>query len=354
MGRPRGGLYAAPSADVIDAAEDVAITENRLRKRRLERELEEEEDFFREREARDRAQVEAERERARKEQAQRKRRDWENGWITHALNRVPRDAPQALELEAHTQAAEVLGKLQPDHPSDAVRRLVEAAVEKALAPWRCQVQQRRAIEAALSTLPFGLRHDREFAEQRNEAIRLVTAAVMQCPPSTSFDAALSAATEALRPTAKAFEHGRLCREVIGWTLVRGGNVDELEEARESARVALAKLPIGCSRTQMERAREQALIPLLARIAQRDRAEAARAEEQQRRTRAEWRVDLQLNHVERYLGEAYDYPNIHEQFRNARRLKEKIRPALIVECIADANLDNEDIRSRIEELVDELI
>jgi hypothetical protein len=41
---------------VINAAEDVAITENRLRKRRLERELEEEEDFFRERDARESAQ----------------------------------------------------------------------------------------------------------------------------------------------------------------------------------------------------------------------------------------------------------------------------------------------------------
>src|SRR6185369_14241623 len=61
------GLYAEPSDGVIDAAEEVAITENRLRKRRLERELEEEEDFFRERHMREAAQRAADQEGTRQE-----------------------------------------------------------------------------------------------------------------------------------------------------------------------------------------------------------------------------------------------------------------------------------------------
>lgn len=352
--RPRDGLYAAPSDGVIDAAEDVAITENRLRKRRLERELEVEEDFFRERAARDRAQAEAERERARKEHDLRKRRAWENDWITHALNRVPRDAPRELELEVHAQASEVLARLQPDHPTHAVLRLIDAAVEKALAPWRFQIRQCRAIEAALATLPFDLLHGRDFAAQRNEAARLATAAMTQCRPDAPFDATVSVAVEAVKPIVRAFEHARASKEVIGWTSVRGASLSELDEAKDLVRAALSHLPVGCSRAQMERAREQALIPLAARIAERDRAEAARAEERRRRQQAEWRVDFQIGHIERYLDETYEYPTIHDRFADARRLKEKIRPTLVAECIADPDLDTEDIRSRIEELVDELI
>ena len=119
---------------MIDSAEEVTITENRLRKRRLERELEQEEDFFRERATRAAADQAAEREEARKQQERRRRREWEDEWISFALDRVPDNAPKELGLEVHSQIAEALARLQPDQPAIAVRRIVEAAVDKALAP----------------------------------------------------------------------------------------------------------------------------------------------------------------------------------------------------------------------------
>jgi excisionase family DNA binding protein len=60
---PPDGLLAAPSAELIEAAEEVKIVENRLRKRRVERESEEVEDWFRDRDRQQAAREAAERQR---------------------------------------------------------------------------------------------------------------------------------------------------------------------------------------------------------------------------------------------------------------------------------------------------
>ena len=88
--------------------------------------------------------------------------------------------------------------------------------------------------------------------------------------------------------------------------MRGASLAELDEAKEVVSVALMKLPAGCSRAQMERSRDSALAPLIARVAERVRAEETNAAEQRRRKDAERRVDWQLGHIERYLGDAYEY------------------------------------------------
>lgn len=356
--RVPGGLYAEPSDGVIDAAEDVAITENRLRKRRLERELEEEEDFFRERDAREVAQQAADREAARKEQQRQQRREWENAWIAYALRCVPDDAPRDLELDVHGQVTNALTALQIDQPECAVRRVIEAAVEKALIPWRRQAQRRQAIDAAISCLPFQLRHNRDFADEKQAAIRIAAHAVDQARPDDDYDSLEAAAKHAVAPILKAFEHAQLSEQVVAWTIVRGASSREDDEAKELVRTALAKLPIGSSRAQMERARDEALVPLLARIIDRERAEVATAEEHRRRQATERRVHSQMGYVDDYLKEAYayedSYSGVYERLEDARRLTPTIRNALLEECVADPTLDDDDIRSRIEELVDEFL
>jgi hypothetical protein len=66
----------------------------------------------------------------------------------------------------------------------------------------------------------------------------------------------------------------------------------------------------------------------------------------------------LDHIGDYLKEDYEYEDtyagIGERFDDARRLKEQIRPTLLEECLADPSLDDDDLRGRIEELVDELL
>ena len=63
-GEPPAGLLAAPSDEVIGAAEEVKIVESRLQKRRLEKQAEELEDWFRDRNRRQAAQETAERQKA--------------------------------------------------------------------------------------------------------------------------------------------------------------------------------------------------------------------------------------------------------------------------------------------------
>ncbi len=352
------GLYAAPSEDVIDSAEQVAITENRLRRRRLERELEQEEDFFRERTARETAQEAAEREQARKQQERQRRRQWEDEWITYALDRVPSDAPKELGLEVHSQVAEALARLQPDQPAVAVRRIVEAAIEKALTPWRRQTDRMQAIEAAVHSLPSEIRHRSELEELKQEAARLAAIAVNQCPPDASYQALESAARQAVKPVTRAYEHAQACQQMAAWTVVRGATPSEQQEATDIVKAALIKLPVGCSRAQMERTRDEALAPLMARIAERERVEAAKAEQQRQRTATEWRLMRLLDHIGEYLKEAYDYEDgfagIQERFEDARRLNEPIRTRLLEELLANPAMDDQDIRARIEELVDELL
>ena len=352
------GLYAEPSDGVIDAAEEVAITENRLRKRRLERELEEEEDFFRARNERAAAQQAADQDAARQTQLRQHRQEWENEWLTHALKCVPNGVPRELELDVHAQVSSVLTALQPNQPEYAVRRVVEAAVEKALVPWRRQAQRKRAIEAAISSLPFQIRSHRDFVEQKHATARIVANAVEQVPSDASYEFLEASAKAAIAPIVRSFEHAQLSEQVAAWSFVRGANAREDAEAKDVVRIALAKLPIGSSRAQMERARDEALVPLLVKISERGRAEVAQADEQRRRQTVEWRVESQLGYIDDYLKEAYtyedDYGGIYERFDDARRLKEPIRNALIEECMADPQMDQEDIRSRIEELVDDLV
>ncbi len=352
------GLYAEPSEDVIDSAEEVTITENRLRKRRLERELEQEEDFFRERATREAAGQAAEREEARKQQERRRRREWEDEWIEFALDRVPDNAPKELGLEVHSQVAEALGRLQADQPAIAVRRIVEAAVDKALAPWHRTNERVKAIEEAIRGLPYAIQRNDELEDLKLEAIRLATNAVNQCHPEAASATLQAAARNSVKPVLRVFEHAQTVNAVASWIFVRGASSQEQREADELVKTALAKLPVGSSRTQMERTRDEALAPVLARIAERERVAAAKAEQQRQRTAAEWRLNRLLDHIGDYLKEAYEYEDtyagIGERFDDARRLKEQIRPTLLEECLADPSLDDDDVRGRIEELVDELL
>jgi len=355
-------LLAPPSEAAIDAADTVARLGYEVQALGLARQREEELDYFREREANEAAR-EAERQeqewqRQSEAEAQAQRREWEDEWISYALNRVPHEAPREVETAVYNEILQTLSNLTPDRSEAVLRRVVEAAVEKALSPWRTQANRVQAINAALKSLPFDLQHKADFVEQKHEAMRLAAAAISQCPVTTPYALLVSTATQAIKPIVKAAEHARLCKQIAALAIVRGGTYEDFVEARELTADALSKVPIGCSRAQMERACDQALAPLEARIAERKRAEAHQVEEQRKRQNAEWRVAFQLGHVDQYLKDEFEYDEgysgICERLEDARRLKEKIKPILISECISDESLDGEDIRDRIEQLVEKYI
>jgi hypothetical protein len=79
----------------------------------------------------------------------------------------------------------------------------------------------------------------------------------------------AAARQAIVPLVREFEHQRACAEIIA--SVRGelsGADAEVEEGNEGVQKALAELPVGTSRREMEKARDLALEPIRGRIAAR--------------------------------------------------------------------------------------
>src|ERR1017187_7867163 len=154
-------LLAEPSSEVVNAVEEVTITERLLEKRKLEHALEEEEDWFRAR-ADQQAQREAERREADRVRqnaaaAERRRKDRDNNWLRYAMRIVPYDARGQVEQEVHEQVQAALDKIRLGEPAPLLHRVVDATVAKVLKPWRRSKDIAQAIEDARGSLPFEMR-----------------------------------------------------------------------------------------------------------------------------------------------------------------------------------------------------
>src|ERR1019366_5983902 len=128
-------LLAGSSSEVVSAADQVDITRSMLEKRKIDRDLEETEDWFRDRQRQQAAAEAEERQRTVAKQAEQRRLQWMQQWMQYALNSLPYGARQQVEIEVHTMVQEALSGLQPGQREDITRRLVDAAVHRALVPW---------------------------------------------------------------------------------------------------------------------------------------------------------------------------------------------------------------------------
>ena len=262
------GLLAAPSPDVVEAAEDVAITESRLKRRKIDRELEETEDWFREREDREAARIEAqERERHRQAEAEQERRAWTDKWLAHALDSLPYDAPAEARLDVQEQIEAALAKLHPTQPDYTVERLVKAAAGRGLAPWRRRKELEKAIEAGCDGLPWTMRHDSAW---KHRAALAAGEAITRLRDGASSAEMEAAAAVELKPLVAEYEHQKRCNDLADSTrrLLPDGSYDEREHGKEVLAEALAKLAVGASERQLEAAAAEALEPIRATVAAR--------------------------------------------------------------------------------------
>jgi hypothetical protein len=349
---PPEGLWASPSDELIAAAEEVKIVESRLNKRRVERESEELEDWFRERD-RQQAEREAEqRQKAEAAQAERRRRKWLDSWIHYALRSRPLGAPREIELEIHQAVQVALASLHPDQPRYTTQRLVDATVEKVLRPWKREKEIRSAIESAISRLPWDIQYGQEWAAVKQRAWEAAAAAVAKLPADASSSEMQQVAWLAVQPMAREYEHEQACRRIVGRVYIYNATREEADEAKEAVRQALAELPIGASQQQMEKAGESALAPYKAAVIRRQEEARLESEKQSRRRAAEWKVDLRISHIERYLQQEYDYDGEYQEMRSdADRLRPLIRAALIDELMENPDMSNDDIRESIEDETD---
>src|ERR1039458_1380400 len=299
-------LLAAPSAEVVSANDLVAITRSLLEKRKIDRELEENEDWFRDRRGREAAAAAAERQRTEVKQAEQRRLLWVQEWTQYALNSLPYDARQQVEMEVHTLVQEALSVLQPSQPEAITQRLVDAAVRRALGPWTRKQEMERALQAGMNKLSWNIRYGSEYAGLKQRAWDAAVAAVRQVREEASYKEMETAAVQAVQPMNRECEYQEACQRIVGRIHIYDATREEEEAAKEAVGKALAALPIGAAAEQLEKAGETALAPYKAAVATRKEKAGLESEKQAQRRAVARKVDLQLDHVARYLEEEYDF------------------------------------------------
>ena len=363
-GEPPEGLLAAPSEELIEAAEEVKIVESRLKKRRIEKDAEEVEDWFRDRNRRQGALEAAERQKAEAAQAEQRCRKWLDSWIQYALNLRPHDAPLETALEIHQAVQTALANVRPDQPQHTTQRLVDAAVAKALRPWKRKKDIRSAIEAALHRLPWDINYRPEWAPLKQRALEAAAAVIGKLPADAASSEMEEVASLAVQPMAKEYAHWENCHNLATWIMLTGGTVEEDQQARQAVIEALARLPVGASQKELEKTKEATLEVFRAAIQRRkavaqQREDQARRESEKARQRAEVerRVDWRLSsHLGEYIRELekdeIEFEDATDRWEMEKKLTKRIRPMLLSEVLEEPEMSDEDIDELIEELVEE--
>jgi excisionase family DNA binding protein len=356
---PPQGLLAAPSSELIEAAEEVKIVESRLKKRRVEKESEELEDWFRGRASQQAEREAAELQKAEAAQAAQRRRGWFDSWMQYALRSRPHDAPREIELEIHEAAQAALARLDPDQPRSTTQRLVDAIVEKVLRPWRQKKEIRSAIESAMDRLPWDINHRPEWASVKQEAMEAALAAISKMRAEATRRELQEVAWLAVQPMAQTYAQWKTCQDMAASVFLSGGSYEETKQAREAVGEALSQLPVGASQGVLDKTKEETLQPFRATI-QKRKAEAEEREDQARRRavaerRVDWRLLCHFEECIRELEEGeieFDSPS--DRWELEQDLKKRIRPMLLSAVHRDLEISDPDIDERMKELVDEHI
>jgi hypothetical protein len=331
-----------PSDEVVSAADQVAITRSMLEKRKIDRDLEETEDWFRERERQQAAAEAAERQRTETKQAEQRRLLWMQQWTQYGLNSLPYDARRQVEMEVHTAVQEALSGLQPGQPEAITRRLVDAAVHRALGPWNRKQEIERALKACMNRLSWDLQYGAEWAGLKQRAWDAAVAAVRKVREEASYSEMETAAVQAVQPIVREYDHQQACQRMVERIYIFDATREEEGAAREAVRKALAAIPIGAEAKQLEKAGETAVAPYKAAVAKR-----------KERARVAWKADYQLDHIARYLEKEFEFDDGYgEMRRDADRLRPLIREALIDELVENPDMTDEEIRESIEDQIDE--
>jgi hypothetical protein len=150
------------------------------------------------------SQARRERERQQAED-QRERREWADSWCDWGLRSVPPNAPRAIALDVHESVEAALANLTPEQPQSLVQRLVLAAVDKALEPWKRQQDIERAVQEARKELPALLQRYFEPSEWEVRAMQAAREVISCLRPDASYQEMRAAAVEAGKRIASDYE-----------------------------------------------------------------------------------------------------------------------------------------------------
>jgi hypothetical protein len=155
--------------------------------------------------------------------------------------------------------------------SHRVRLVVDAAVARALRPWKLAEDKTKAAQEAVDSLPIDMRWSKEWRERASE---IAIDAIRRTDGQYADMVAL--ARSALRPLAAEYEHGEKIARALQSFSVPGANSDELTDAKANLRDALRGLPVGASDRQIAQAKDQALASVRMQISLRQEEEAKQA------------------------------------------------------------------------------
>ena len=256
-------------------------------------------------------------------------------------------------MEVHTTVQEALSVIQPSQPQAITQRLVDAAVHRALGPWTRKQEMERALKAGMNRLPWDVQFGSEHAGLKQRAWDAAVAAVRKVREEASYNEMETAAVQAVQPMTRECEHQQACQRIVGRVYIFDVTREEQESAKEAVRKALAALPIDAAPKQLEKAEETALAPYKAAVATRKEKARLESEKQAQRRDVEWKVDLQLDHIARYLKQEYEFGGGHSEMRReADRLRPLIRKALIDEVLEARDMSADEIRESIEDQIDD--
>jgi len=302
--------------------------------------------------------------------AKQARHDWEAEWVRDMLKTLPRDLPPQLKLDVIEVLRQNLSQLYETHAGnaeDVVYTVLRAAVDEVLAPWVHSKAVARAAAEAVKTLPIGATSSTwgQLSEWERRAREEAIAAIADLPDGATFEQLVDAARTAGRQVAQAFDHQETAEAVIAettWSLPRRlafSNPQSSAQAALAVRAAIAELPIGASRAELEAARDATLAPFAAADAQARTEHEARLESARRQAEAQQTIARReaeaKNHLERvltFLWELQADPNgvdfgAGKLYQYSKQIAEEIKPALL----EDLPLDFLAGRRRVEELVE---
>jgi hypothetical protein len=309
--------------------------------------------------------------------AKQARQDWEAEWIRNMSKSLPRDVPAQLRLDAIEVLRQNLSELydtSAGHAEDVVFTVLRAAVDEVLAPWIHSKAVARAAAEAIKELPIGATSSTwgQFSEWERRAREEALAAIADLPDCATFEQLVDAARTAGRQVAREYDHQERADGVIAattWSLpgrLAFSSPQSRAQATQAVRAAIAEVPIGASRAELEAARDAALAPFAAADAQarmaRRQVEAQRREveaQQQQASAAIARRETEAKkHLERvftFLSELQADPNgvdfgAGKLYQYAKQISEEIKPDLL----EDLPLDFLAGRRRVEELVNEWV
>jgi hypothetical protein len=173
--------------------------------------------------------------------------------------------------------------------------LIDAAVTRALKTWKTSQEKRDAIERALQRLPYRMQWSESW---KGQAAKIAFEALTDVRSDISSDEMVSLARAALQPLILEFEHAQKVEDAINSVRIPGGNYDEISEALETVREALAGLPKGATDRQITQAKDHALKPLLTRITERVADEQREQQRKNVMASVSWRLPLGISDPDR--------------------------------------------------------